>query len=426
MLALKLLRETPEIIEGDLKKRGDAEKLKWVKIIKELDQKWKLVKQQGDKLRQERNSLSQKINEGKKAGKSVRELLKKAKAIPGKIEKEEEKAGKLRKEIDHYLMKLPNILDCSVPKGRDGTENVEVRKQGKPAGFSFPVRNHVELLESLNLADFERSAKISGSGFYFLKGDVVLLEQALIRFALEVIRSKGYLPVSPPLMMRRQAYEGVTDLSDFETMMYKIDGEDEYLIATSEHPLTAMHTNEALELSQLPLKYVGISSCFRKEIGSHGIDEKGLFRTHQFNKVEQIIICRPEDSGKFHEELINNIEEIFKALGLPSRVVNICTGDIGTVAAKKYDLETWLPHQGKYREMGSCSNCTDYQARRLRIKFRDRDGKMKYVHTLNSTAVAVGRAIVAILENFQTKEGMVKIPPVLWPYMAGVKELGKT
>lgn len=425
MLDINLIRETPKIIEHDLKKRGDTEKLQWLKVIKDLDQKWKKAMLNGDKLRQERNQISQKINQEKKAGKSAKDLLKKAKAIPGKIEKEEAKAAKLKKEIDDYLMKLPNILHKSVPKGKDDSENVEIRKQGKPTKFSFKPKNQVEILESLEQADFERSAKISGAGFYFLKGDVVLLEQALLRFAMEVIRSKGYTPVYPPLMMRRQAYEGVTDLSDFETMMYKIDGEDQYLIATSEHPLTGMYLNEVIEINDLPIKLVGISPCFRKEIGSHGIDEKGIFRTHQFNKIEQIIICKPEDSWKLHEELISNIEEVFKALGLPSHVVNICTGDIGTVAAKKYDLETWLPHQEKYREMGSCSNCTDYQARRLRIRFRDRDGKMKFVHTLNSTAVAAGRALVAILENYQTSKGTVKIPKVLWSYMGGIKEIKK-
>lgn len=424
MLDINLIRERPEIVQKDLKKRGDGEKLKWVEEIREKDGEWRKLREKIDKLRQERNEISLKINEAKKAGKNIKELLKKAKEIPEKIAKEEGKATILKEEIDKYLRRLPNILEETVPKGKDDSENVEMRRWGKIAKFDFKVKNHVELLEGLGMGDFERSRKIAGAGFYFLKGEVVLLEQALLRFALEVIRNKGYIPVYPPLMMRRQAYEGVTDLADFETMMYKIDREDEYLIATSEHPLVGQHMGEILEEKELPLRYCGISPCFRREVGAHGIDEKGIYRVHQFNKVEQIIFCRAEESRKLHEELIGNIEEVFRALEIPYRVVNICTGDIGTVAAKKYDLEAWLPYQGKYKEMGSCSNCTDYQARRLGIRLRDKKGEVKLVHTLNSTALA-SRAVIAVLENFQQKDGSVKIPKVLWPYMGGVKELRK-
>jgi seryl-tRNA synthetase len=425
MLDINLIREKPQVVKKDLVKRGDKERLKWIDEIRKKDEQWRKLRQKADSLRKQRNIISLKINESKKAGKNIKELLKKAKEIPQKIEKGEEKAAGLKIEIDSRLTRLPNILDKSVPKGKDETQNKEIRKSGRIPKFNFQQKNHVELLEKLGMADFDRSGKISGNGFYFLKGDAVLLEQALLRFSLEIIRSKNYIPVYPPLMMRRKAYEGVTDLADFESMMYKIEDQDEYLIATSEHPLTAQHFNEVLEEKNLPFKYAGISPCFRKEIGTHGIDEKGVFRVHQFNKIEQIIICKPKDSWKLHEELIKNAEEIFKALGLPYRIVNICTGDIGTVAAKKYDLEAWLPHQKKYREMGSCSNCTNYQARRLKIRFRDKDGKLKLVHTLNSTAIAAGRALVAILENFQTEQGTVRIPKVLWPYMSGIKELKK-
>lgn len=424
MIDINLLREKPEIVRKDLKKRGDSEKLKWVDEILKMDKKWRDVKGKADKLRSQRNELSMAINKAKKEGKNAKDLIKKAKDLPGKIEKKEEKAEELKKEIENYLMRLPNILHKSVPKGKDDSENVEVRKWGKKPKFKFPVKNHVDILENLGMADFDRSGKISGTGFYFLKGDIVLLEQALMRFALEIMRGKNFVLIYPPLMMRRKPYEGVTDLSDFGTMMYKIDKEDEYLIATAEHPLVAQHSKEIFEEKDLPVKYAGISPCFRKEIGSHGIDEKGIFRTHQFNKAEQVVICKPEESWKIHEELIKNAEEIFKALELPYRIVNICTGDIGTVAAKKYDLEVWLPHQEEYREMVSASNATDYQARRLKIRFRGKNG-LELAHTLNSTAVALGRMMAAILENFQQKDGSVKVPKVLWPYMNGVKVLKK-
>jgi len=424
MIDINLLREKPETIRKDLKKRGDVEKLKWIDEILKMDEKWRDVKSKADKLRGQRNELSMAINKAKKEGRSAKNLIKKAKDLPGKIEKKEAKAEELKKEIDNYLMRLPNILHKSVPKGKDDEDNVEVRKWGKKLKFKFKVKNHVEILEGLGAADFERSSKIAGNGFYFLKGDIVLLEQALMRFALEVMRGKDFIPVYPPLMMRRKPYEGVTDLGDFGTMMYKIDQEDEYLIATAEHPLVAQYSKEIFEENDLPIKYAGVSACFRKEIGSHGIDEKGIFRTHQFNKVEQVVICKPDESWKIHEELIKNAEEIFKALELPYQIVDICTGDIGTVAAKKYDLEAWLPHQEKYKEMVSASNATDYQARRLQIRFRDKNG-MKLVHTLNSTALALGRIMVAILENFQQKDGSVKIPKVLWPYMNGVKMIKK-
>lgn len=424
MFDIKLIRENLGLVKKDLDKRKDAEKLQWLDLVVKKDIEWRKLKVRVDELRKERNQISLQVSNAKKEGKDVKKILEKAKEIPEKIVDIEKKAEKLREELDGYLMRLPNLLHESVPYGKDDTENVEVRVVGKIPKFNFDVKNHVDVAEDLGLVDFDRSARISGNGFFFLKGDLVLLEFALIRFALDTITQKGYVPIYPPLMMRRKAYEGVTDLSDFETMMYKAEDEDEYLIATSEHPLVAQHMGEIFEVKGLPLKYVGVSSCFRKEIGSHGIDEKGIFRVHQFNKVEQIIFCKPSESWKFHEELIQNAEDIFKKLELPYRVVNICTGDIGTVAAKKYDLEVWLPHQKKYREMVSCSNCTDYQARRLRIRFQEQ-GEVKLVHTLNSTAVAVGRVLVAILENNQQKDGSVKIPKVLVPYMNGKTKLEK-
>ena len=286
------------------------------------------------------------------------------------------------------------------------------------------MKPHGELLQELGLADFEKAAEVSGHGFYYLMGDIARLEMALVNFAVDSLAKKGYTLVEPPLMLRRKPYEGVTDLKDFETMMYKVDGEDLLLIATSEHPIAAMLMNETLDEKKLPIKFAGYSPCFRKELGSHSIDTKGLFRVHHFNKVEQFIFCKPEDSWKFHDELLSNGEELFQQLKIPYRVVNICTGDIGIVAAKKYDIEAWFPRENLYREVISCSNCTSYQATRLNIKYRKGEEK-EHVHTLNSTAIATGRAIRAIVENYQQKDGTIKVPTVLQKYM-GKKVIGKS
>jgi len=302
---------------------------------------------------------------------------------------------------------------------------VEIKRVGTPRDFDFEIRNHGQLATDMGWADFERATKISGAGFYFLKGSLVLLDLALQRYALDLLAKKGYIPVIPPYMINRASYEGVTDLGDFEKVMYKIDGNDAYLIATSEHPIGAMYQDEIFEEKDLPLRLAGISPCFRREIGAHGLDTKGLFRVHQFTKVEQFVFCKPEDSWKIHEELLANAEEIFQNLGLPYHVVNICTGDIGNVAAKKYDIEVWMPREKAYKEVVSCSNCTSYQAVRLNIKVRDKsEFELKqHIHTLNSTAIATSRVMRAILENFQEADGRVMVPPVLRPYMNDLEYL---
>jgi seryl-tRNA synthetase len=316
-------------------------------------------------------------------------------------------------------MRLPNILHDSVPVGKDDSENVEIKRLGIPRAVDFEIKNHGQLAAENNWADFERATKISGAGFYFLKGSLVLLDLALQRYALDLLEKKGFTPVIPPYMINRSSYEGVTDLGDFEKVMYKIDGDDAYLIATSEHPIGAMYQGEIFEERDLPLRLAGISPCFRREIGAHGLDTKGLFRVHQFTKVEQFVFCKPEDSWTIHEELLANAEELFSGLGLPYRVVNICTGDIGTVAAKKYDIEVWMPRETAYKEVVSCSNCTAYQAVRLNIRVRDKKDfeSKQHIHTLNSTAVATSRVIRAILENNQQANGSVEVPEVLRPYM---------
>ncbi len=423
MLDIKLIRDNQEIVEKDLKKRKDSKKLKWIDKIKQLDSEWRKLKVETEKLRNSRNVISREIAQLKKQGKDASKKIKEASEIPKKIEDIEEKQKKIRENIDNYLMKLPNILHESVPIGKSEEDNVEEELFGEKPNLNFPIRSHVDIMQDMDIADIERAAKISGSRFWFLKSGLAELDLALQKYAVDFMIGKGYNLVQPPFMMNRQSYEGVTDLSDFENVMYKIEDEDLYLIATSEHPLVGMFYNEIIEEDILPIKLIGISTCFRKEAGTHGKDTKGIFRGHQFNKIEQIIICKPEDSWKFHEELIENAQEFWKNLGLHFRRVNICTGDIGTVAAKKYDLEAWYPVQEKYREVVSGSNCTDYQARRLKIRYRTKEGN-KFVHTLNCTAVATARALVAIIENFQEKDGRIRIPDVLVPYMNNKTHIG--
>jgi seryl-tRNA synthetase len=421
MLDINLIREKPEIIRGDLKKRKDFEKLKWVDEVREKDKELRKIKQKLDSLRHERNLIAQKINKTKKQKQDIKDLIKKAKKLPEKIKKLEEKYNKLNKKIEFYLMRLPNILHKSVPYGKDDSENVEIKKVGKIKKPIFELKTHSEIIDKLDIGDFKKAAEVSGAGFHYLKNNLAQLNIALMQFAIDFLRKKGYQLFIPPIMLRRKPYEGVTDLSDFENVMYKIENEDLYLIATSEHPIAAYFMNETLDEKDLPIKIVGMSPCFRKEIGSRGVDTKGLYRVHQFWKIEQFIFCKPEDSWKYHEELQNNSEQLYKKLRIPFRVVNICTGDIGIVAAKKYDIEVWFPRQKKYGEVGSNSNCTDYQARRLNIKFINKKGEKHYVHTLNNTAIATSRAMVAILENFQQKDGSVKVPLVLQKYMNGLK-----
>ncbi len=422
MLDIRFIRENPDIVKKDLKKRGDEEKSSWIDDLLKKDKEYKNLLQINQELRHKRNTISQEINKLKKEGGDVSGKVKEAKEIPGKIKEVDDRIKELGEKIYYYLMRLPNILHKSVPVGKDESENKVVRIWGKKPKFSFELKPHGELIEKLGIGDFEQAAKVSGKGFYYLIGELALMEQALQRFAIDFLVKKGFTLVEPPLMLRRKPYEGVTDLADFETMMYKVEGENEelFLIATSEHPIGAMMMNKVLDEKDIPLKYCGVSSCFRKEIGSHGIDEKGLFRVHQFNKVEQFVFCKPEDSWKFHEELIENAEKLFQKLKIPYRIVNICTGDIGIVAAKKYDLDAWMPRENEYKEVVSCSNCTSYQAVRLNVKYNGVKGK-EYVHTLNSTAIATGRALRAIIENYQQKDGSIKVPAVLQPYMNGIK-----
>lgn len=436
MLDIRFIKVNPAAVRKDLEKRGDREKLPWVSEVVSKHEEWKGLKERWERLRHSRNEISQDINQLKKQGKDISAKIKEVKELPQKIAAAEDSLLKVEERISFILQRLPNILHESVPVGKDESGNKEVRKWGNPKKPSSGMKSHGEFLEENGLADFGRATKVSGAGFYFLKGGLVKLELALVNFVSAFLEKKGFALIQPPLMLQRKPYEGVTALADFESVMYKIEDESEkgdegnrkdssYLIATSEHPIAAMMMNEVLDEESLPLRFCGISSCFRREIGSHGVDTRGLFRVHQFNKVEQFVFCRPQDSWKIHEELLKNSEEVMKQLKIPYRVVDICTGDIGTVAARKYDIEAWFPRQGAYREVVSCSNCTSYQAASLNIRYNDAKSREKeFVHTLNCTAAATSRLIVAIVENYQSKDGTITVPDVLVPYV-GKKAIGK-
>ena len=423
MLDIKVIREDPEMVRKNLERRRQPEHIKNLDVLLKVDSRWRELLKELDAMRNRRNILSKEISERKRQKKDVADLIKEAGELPDKMKALEEEMEGTKEESHKILMRLPNLLHESVPYGADDKENAEVRKWGKIPEPQAGLLPHGELAEKQGLADFDRAGKIAGSGFNYLLGDLAYLDLAIINYAVNFMREKGYTLVEPPFMMRRRAYEGVTDLADFENVMYKIDGEDLYLIATSEHPMAAMFMDEIIDEDRLPIKFVGMSTCFRREIGSRGVDTKGLFRMHQFNKIEQFIFCRPEDSGKHHEELLSNTEGMFQGLGLPYHVVNVCTGDLGIVAAKKYDIEAWFPRQNKYGEVASCSNCTDYQARRLNIRMGKVGGEKRILHTLNNTAIATSRAMVAILENYQRADGSIEVPEALRKYMNGMEKL---
>ena len=424
MLDINFIRENKTIVKKDLKKRGETEKGKEIDRLLQLDSKNIVNKKKLDELRRQRNVISEEINKLRKDGGDAKEVISKAKKLPGRIKKLEDKDKEFTKERREILLRIPNVLHKSVPVGKDDTGNKTVRTWGKKPKFTFKQKPHGEFLEEQGLAEFDRATKVAGAGFYYLKGDLALLDLVLQRFAIDTLVKEGFTFILPPHMMNRKSYEGVVSLDDFENVMYKVEDEDLYLIATSEHPMAAMYSGEILDEAELPIKICGLSPCYRKEIGSHGIDTRGIFRVHQFNKVEEFVFCTPEQSWKIHEEMQKLTEKMFKSLKIPYRVVNACTGDMGIVASKRYDIEGWFPREKAYKELTSCSNCTGYQSVRLNIKYRKKDGTKDYLHTLNGTGIATARALRAIVENFQQKDGSVKIPKVLWPYMNGIKKIG--
>jgi len=423
VLDMQFVRENPAKVKSNLKRRSQPGLLGLMDALLNADHKLIKVNYQSQQLKKRRNSLTREIQSLTIKKKPAAEKRKNAKVTSSKITALDARSAKLRETRAQILLRIPNLLDCSVPRGGDKHNSKPLRRWGNPAPPRSPQPPHGKFLQDAGLVDFERAAKISGSGFCFLKGDLALLDNALIQYSVANLTKKGFVPILPPLLMNRRPYEGVTSLDDFETVMYKIEGQDTYLIATSEHPLCAMHAGEIFEKHELPLKYAGISPCFRREVGAHGIDTKGIFRVHQFNKVEQFVFCLPEESEKWHERLIKNAEELMQGLRLPYRIVNVCAGDMGGVAAKKYDLEVWFPRESGYKELISCSNCTSYQAVRSNIKFRRDKSSKEFVHTLNSTAIATTRTIRAIVENFQSPEGVIKVPAPLVRYMGGIEEI---
>jgi len=422
MLDMNMFRENKNIILADHDKRNIP--YDNINEVIRLDKEWRKARYESDVLRKERNEAARGIAAAKKNNdaEEVERIMKEVATIGSKIEKLGILADEFLEKRDALRMKIPNILHESVPVGENDQKNTLHSLHGNKIELDFSAKTHNEILEENAWVDLDRAAKVTGSRFYFLKGDLARLELALQVYSSNFLIDRGYTLIQPPLMMNKESYEGVTDLDDFETVMYGIQPDGYYLIATSEHPLTAMRMKEIIEPSELPIKLVGISQCFRREVGAHGLSDKGIWRVHQFTKIEQVIICQPNESWELHEELLENAIDLWDSLDLHYRVVNICTGDMGTVASKKYDLEAWLPGAKEYKEVVSCSNCTDYQANRLKMRYRTPEGNAT-VHTLNSTAIATSRALVAIMEQYQDKDGRIAIPKVLQPLMSNQKYL---
>jgi len=421
MLDPKLIKEKPQIIRDMLKARSVDFDLD---ALIESDQKRREFIIKTDELRKKKNQVVLEISQKKKAGQDASSILDEMKNVSSELEKLESEQEIIETEYSILSLTIPNLVHESVPVGIDESTNKEIRKWGDIPNFDFKINDHIDISENLDLVDLERAAKIAGARFYFLKNDLVRLNQSLIHFALDFLAKKEYSLIQPPYMINRESMEGAVIADDFEEVIYKIEEEDLYMIGTSEHAMAAMHSKEIIEGKDLPIRYAGVSPCFRKEAGAHGRDQKGIFRVHQFDKIEQFVFSRPEDSWKEHEKMLSVAEEFYQKLEIPHKVILLSTGDMGKVSAKTYDIEAWMAGQNAYREIVSCSNCLDYQARRLKIRFRDKTNEdTQYLHTLNSTLVATTRVLVSIMENFQTKDGHIRIPQVLQSYMGNQKEI---
>lgn len=423
MIDIKVIRETPELVKENIKKKFQNEKLKIFDDLLKIDREWRELKSEGDSLRAKRNTISKEISELKKSGISSSAKMKEAQKIPLQLEEIENNSKLLEEKRDSLLSQLPNIMHESVPIGKDASENKEIKKWGNIPKQNFEIKNHAELIENMGMADFEAGRSNSGEGFNYIMGDIALLDHALQRYGVDFLLKRGFTLVVPPMMLNFETLLGALNgLKDFEEVVYKIDKENLYMIGTAEHALVSLKKNKILRKEELPLKLCALTACFRKEIGSHGVDTKGLFRMHQFNKVEQVVYSLPESSYEILEEMQKITEDFFQSLGIPYRVIELCSGDLGAKFTKQYDIEAWFPRQKAYREVTSAGNCTDFQARALNIKYYDKEEK-KYTHILNNTMVATSRAMVAILENYQQKDGSVEVPKVLQPYMFGKKKI---
>ncbi len=422
MLDIKFVRENPEIVKENIRKKFQDEKLPLVDEVIELDAKIRTLKQQGGDLRAERNSSSQKI------GLLMREKkIDEANAIKARvveinnqlvdIEKEEEN---LSQELRKRMLVIPNIIDPSVPIGKDDSENVEVKKYILPWDKGFEVPYHLDILEKVHGIDLDAARKVAGNGFYYLTGDIARLHEAVIAYARDFMINKGFTYVIPPFMIRSNVVTGVMSFAEMDQMMYKIEGEDLYLIGTSEHSMIGRFIDTITDEDKLPITLTSYSPCFRKEKGAHGIEERGIYRIHQFEKQEMIVVCEPKDSMDWFTKMYGYTVELFSSMGIPVRTLECCSGDLADLKVKSYDVEAWSPRQKKYFEVGSCSNLGDAQARRLGIRIKGENGNY-YAHTLNNTVVAPPRMLIAILENFLNEDGSIDIPEVLWPYMGGTK-----
>ena len=421
MIDVKLLRDKPNEIEKMLRDRNVNFELT---ELLQIDSERRSTITELESLKMKKNMISKEVSEKKKANEEIASKLEEMKLVAEKIDNFNIKKIKIQESYNKKLQSIPNLIHNTVPIGTDFNSNLEIGKWNPKRGINKKAKDHIEISLKNNLIDIERAAKISGSRFYFLKNELVKLNYALISFALKFMSMKGYGMIQPPYLMNRKSMSGAVILSDFEEVIYKIEDQDLYLIGTSEHAAAAMHAGEIFSIDELPLRYVSISPCFRKEAGSHGRDTKGIFRVHQFEKVEIFSITDPEESWNEHEKILTDVKEFYEKLEIPHRIMLLSSGDMGKVAAKTYDIEAWLPGQNNYREIVSCSNCTDYQSRRLGIKFRYKQHEdSMLVHTLNSTVTATERTLIAIIENFQNEDGSITIPKILRPYMDNQNEI---
>ena len=420
MIDIKFLRENPDIVRENIKKKFQDAKLPLVDEVIELDAEKRATQQKADSLRASRNKLSKQIGalmgQGKKA--EAEEVKAQVKAQSDELIAAEAKEKELDEKILKIMMTIPNIIDASVPVGKDDSENVEVERFGEPVVPDFPVPYHTEIMESFNGIDLDAARRVAGNGFYYLMGDIARLHSAVIAYARDFMIDRGFTYVIPPYMIRSDVVTGVMSFAEMDSMMYKIEGEDLYLVGTSEHSMIGKFIDQILPEAELPLTLTSYSPCFRKEKGAHGIEERGVYRIHQFEKQEMIVVCKPEDSMKWYDKLWKNTVDLFRSMDIPVRTLECCSGDLADLKLKSVDVEAWSPRQKKYFEVGSCSNLGDAQARRLRIRVNGENGKY-LAHTLNNTVVAPPRMLIAFLENNLQADGSVRIPEALRPYMGG-------
>ena len=424
MIDIKLIRENPELVKENIKKKFQDEKLELVDEVKKLDEDYRALRVRADELRGRRNTISKEIGQLMKQGlkDKVEEVKAEVAKIAKEIEESEVKEIELEAAIKKIMMVIPNIVDPSVPVGKADSENVEIEQFGIKREFDFEIPYHVDIMEKLDGIDLDAARKTSGNGFYYLKGDIARLHSSILSYARDFMINRGYTYYIPPFMIRSDVVTGVMSFSEMENMMYKIEGEDLYLIGTSEHSMIGKFIDTIIDEKEIPQKLTSYSPCFRKEVGAHGIEERGVYRIHQFEKQEMIVVCKPEDSMTYYNEMWKNSVDFFLSMDIPVRTLECCTGDLADLKVKSCDVEAWSPRQKKYFEVGSCSNLGDAQARRLKIRIKGEKGNY-FAHTLNNTVVAPPRMLIAFLENNLNADGSITIPKSLQPYMGGQEKI---